>query len=450
MSLWGDIRKAWGNLVNLEQLTGPDRERLGRYAEGYNYYTGAHRAQLVTRLGQADDNVALNFTGLIVNRAVTMLMGKGVHMTMPDDRTQELVYTAWDASSGDILLHKLAQHGAVYGTCYVKIIPEGATYKGQTTFRLIALDPYLMEIQTDPEDIDTVRRYVMRFVTEMNGKETARREIVEENEAGTGWVILNQYSNHGTGGQWHDLYEPVDWPWPFPPIVHWQNLPMAGALYGKADIGDVIALQDRVNFVASNISKIVRYHAHPKTWGKGIGTKSNQSWGADEMLMFSGDNAAIANLEMQSDLASSREFMLTLRQAMFDVSQTVDMSSMADKVGSLTNFGLRVLFMDALAKLNTKQELYGEAIEEINRRMCLISGYGDDGGEVEWDDPLPVNEAETAAADLFELQNGLVSKETVATRRGNNWQQEVERMGQEQAMGDSVGAAILRAFNNGA
>jgi hypothetical protein len=78
------------------------------------------------------------------------------------------------------------------------------------------------------------------------------------------------------------------------------------------------------------------------------------------------------NSKPLGDLASSQQFLLTLRQSLFDITQTVDISSMTDKLGALTNFGLRVLYADALAKLEQKRRLYGDALLDINRD-CLPS-----------------------------------------------------------------------------
>ncbi len=100
------------------------------------------------------------------------------------------------------------------------------------------------------------------------------------------------------------------------------------------------------------------------------------------MPVFSGDNALISNLEMQSDLTSSQQFLMNLRQSLFDISRTVDITSLSDKLGALTNFGLRVLFLDAMAKIGTKQEIYGEALTEINHRLLVIGEIDPvDGGE---------------------------------------------------------------------
>lgn len=452
-----DLKRAWGNLLNMGEWYDAERRvRVERYATLSDYYIGAHRKQLRVREGQADDNIALNFAGLVVNRGVAMLLGDGLEFDLGGEDNLEYIKAVWKANRKDILMQKLAQFGGIFGTSYVKILPDALTgADGQPLPRLMPLDPMLMTVNTDPEDIDTVEKYVMRYNVTMNGMETARRETVERvlNADGdpVSWTITNEYANTATGGRWALLYDPIDWLYPFPPIVHWQNQPIAGSVYGRSDIGDVVDLQDRVNFVASNISKIIRYHAHPKTWGRNtMGASDKQSWGADEMVIFKGDNALVSNLEMQSDLASSRAYLMELRQALFDISQTVDLTSLSDKLGSLTNFGLRVLFFDALAKLGAKQELYGEGLMELNYRLQVLAEIANpEYGKVNWPDPLPTNETEQVTADQFEIDQKLVSRETIAKRRGYDWETEQERIQGEQAQGDNIGAAILRTFNSG-
>ncbi len=168
------------------------------------------------------------------------------------------------------------------------------------------------------------------------------------------------------------------------------------------------------------------------------------------MIVYSDQNALIQNLEMQSDLSSSLSFIRYLRQALFDVSRAVDIDSMADKLGSLTNFGLRVLYQDAISKLEEKRGLYAEAIVEINHRLLELAGAPDtDGGEVVWPDVMPENELEVATAIKTDLELGLVSKQTAAGLRGYVWEDEEERMSDERVASDNVGAALLRAFGRG-
>jgi len=493
MSFFTDLREAVRNLALLgDVLQGERRARFERAATEREYYEGDHRQQLVVKQGQANDNITANFTGLVVDRGISMLLGQGVTFDLPGDpvRTndpqtgvviqedqpnQAYIDEVWEANKRDILLHKLAQFGGMHGTPYLRIYPDGVesrTEENKLVPRLVPLDPAYMEVIPMPEDIDTVLMYRMTFsIVDGAGKRRNRKEEVERvqvavDEQGnptsepdqiagmmdSGWMISN-YIN-GENGGW-ELISEETWPYEFPPIIHWQNLPLAGSVYGKPDVSpDVIELQDRINFVAGNINRIIRYHAHPKTWGRMFGSTTQMSWGADDMIISQSPDAMLANLEMQSDLVSSREFLHDLRKSLFDITRTVDVDSIADKLGALTNFGVRVLFMDALAKLQSKQQLYGEALSEVNHRLLVIAGINPSGGgTVVWPDPLPTSEQEDITGLTFDLQNELVSKETASTARGYDWITERNRINAEkeeqQSQSDNIGALFLRNFERG-
>lgn len=468
MSILDNIRTAAVNwLFQGEELSDPAlAARMKAYATQRAYQMGQQKRQIKVKPGQADDNIVINFCELVVERSVSLLLGKGITFDLPgDDESQEDVYLGdvWRLNKQNIFLHLLAQFGAVYGTCFVKIIPDGLDYGGQAYPRLVRLHPAWMTVDTDPEDQDRVLRYIMRYNTKRGGKEIARKEVTEAyfakatDEQGqmwqtseiAGWTISNYIASNDTRGQWQETGV-IDWQYPFAPIHHWQNLPNAESCYGKSDIDGLFDVQDRFNFVSSNVSKIIRYHAHPKTWARGFNAPNNASWGADEMVIASGHDAMVANLEMGSDLSSSRAFANDLRQSLFDLARTVDLTSISDKIGGLTNFGLRVLFMDALNKNGTKRELYENGLTEINHRLLVLGGQTEtDGGQVIWPDPLPVNETESAQAVTSDLAAGIVSKQTASTKRGYEWADEQERIEQDAASQSNIGAQLLGAFTNG-
>ena len=77
----------------MERLTEAERYR--------NYRQGNQRRQLRVRVNQHDDNVTLNFTGLVVDRSVTMLFGKGVEFDLPGEGAtpeDEYIAAVWAAS----------------------------------------------------------------------------------------------------------------------------------------------------------------------------------------------------------------------------------------------------------------------------------------------------------------------------------------------------------------
>lgn len=429
----------------LEQLLGQEYvKKQGEMDLHRAYRKGNHKAPIKT----ADDAIIVNFIGLQVDRSVASLFGKEPSFDLPgesDSPAQLFIDEVWRTNRKMNTLKQLATYGAEAGTCYVKILPDGAISRdGKLIPRLVVLDPATVSMDALPEDVETIFRYTIAYTI---GERAVKQ--VSEHDAETGYWTITDYESI-KGGKWTVTNQQV-WEYDFAPIVSWQNLPEVGSVYGRPDItADLIDLQDKINFVSSNTAKIIKYHAYPKTWARGFQNTGKIAWGVDEMVTTSDPNAMIQNLEMQSDLSSSLSFIRYLRQAMFDVARSVDIDSLADKLGSLTNFGLRVLYQDALSKLEEKRGLYGEGIVEINRRLLELAGAPDtDGGEVEWPDLLPANESEVAQAIKTDLELGLVSKQTAAGMRGYSWADEEERMAGEKVASDNVGAALLRAFGQG-
>jgi len=416
------------------------------------YRTGAQRPQIKIKPMQADDNVIINLCGLIADRSVSALFGKGFEINYPGEGDESAlgVYleTQLDANNQEVLFHRLGLYGVEGGTCYIKFVPD-ADY-----IRLIAIDPAWVTLETDPEDFERVTVYVIAYKVGTGDGEIARKQIIKINPDTGGWIIQDWQADMNSHGKFY-LVRQVDWQFDFAPILYWQNLP-SNEVYGQADLTpDVIQLQDRINFLASNINRIIRYHAHPMRYMTGGANADKLTLGPDEILRL-GTGDTLQQLEMQSDLAGSLRFLELLRQSIMDTTRTVDISSMTDRVGALTNFGLRVLWRDALSKIETKRELYGDAIIEMLRRLLIIGGINEttatayvSGISIVWPDVLDADEREQVAALKTDVELGILSKQTAAQLRGYDWQVETERLKEEAAASDNVGAAILRAFRQG-
>jgi hypothetical protein len=126
------------------------------------------------------------------------------------------------------------------------------------------------------------------------------------------------------------------------------------------------------------------------------------------------------------------------------------LSTIKDRLGQLTNFGLRVLYKDALDRLAVKRALYGDALIETNRRLLELSGAGPDRQTaLHWPDPLPENAVELRQAAKLDQELDIASKETIAATLGYDWAVEQERKAAEATQEGDVGTAILRAFERG-
>jgi len=477
-----NVYKFFVDFPDPADLYGTKQEYQEEIEKRREYRAGEQKKQLRVKLGKPDDNLRSNMIGKIVDQSVYLLLSSGVEFDLPGEEEtpeEQWLNACWKANKKDIFLKDCAYNAADAGIGYIKIQPNAliGQYGEQMDAvfpRLINIDPKNMTVDTNPEDFEQVIRYTIEFVTAgPDNKPRRRREITEhvgasydENgnaTSGEYWEISNWVKDYGK--QWDLMDTPVIWadeqgvPYDFPPIIHGKNLPNPNNVIGRPDImEDVLELQDKRNFNASNINKIIRYHAHPKTYGIDISPlpkskdSTDSSWDPDQMVIFTGGtNPKIANLEMQSDLASSIQFYDMLGKQMFDQTNTVDVTAFRDKLGQLTNFSVRVLFQEAIWKMNIKRELFGDMLRELNHRLLVVGGQANtDPGEIVWPDAvLPVNVKEVIEEQKAELAMGIVSKQTISQERGRDYEQEQERMSSEQANDTNIGAEILKTFEAG-
>jgi hypothetical protein len=407
-----------------------------------SYYSGNHRPQLRVKMGQQDDNITQNYLGLAVDRSVSRLLRGGVMFVLPEGAENQQAYIdkVWELNKINILLYQAALHGTVFGTAYLKILPDELQDPyddtGMLYPKLVPLFPGWVRMKSDPQDADKIIEYVVSYKVTDEGKEVVYRETSTLN--GDGWDILME--KRVGWGNWETLSN-ARWAHDFAPIVHWKNLPSMNSMYGDSDIDDAVNIQDKSNFVASNTGKIIKFHASPTTILSGVSADKVKPVdnAPNAMYAISDPNGKAYNLEMSSELASSRLFGLDLRQSIFDITREVDISSISDKIGALTNFGLRVLWSDALDKNATKRTLYGDAFAEVNRRLLSLTGLtgsATNPGVVKFGEAIVVNVLEEMLVDEKALSLGIVDKQTIAEKYQDryklSWEELQERKQESQ------------------
>lgn len=453
MGIKETVRTWFVNLFDLDDLyNSAQKERAKRLEELSAYYDGDHKKQIKVRPFRFDDNIVINLCRLIIDKAVSSLVGDpddgdGVYWTFPSDNGEETpkhvqwLTDVWDGNNRPILLHKNALSGALSGFPAIKTVPDG-----EGGIQLKNIDPNILTVETDPQDVEKIVAYTITYVVLENDKHVRYREVTKQN--GESWVVETQRMR-GTD-RWEAVGPPVLWAYPFPPILTWQNLPAIGTPYGRSDIEDVIGIQDRYNFLVSNLSKIVRLYAHPFRYARGLTPQQiedSMSSAPGEMPAYQGDGE-IAQLSSEGDMPGALLFVQSLREVMFAISREIDVQSMKDKVGAITNFALRVLYRDFLDKLGTKRMLYGAAYQELNRRLLILGGLEPETCAIHWPDPLPVDDVAEINAITSDLNLGLVSKQTARDIRGYDNEQETERMQKESTASGNAGAELLKNFFN--
>jgi len=442
------------NDANREYLA--RKQRIEHYRE---YYEGEHRPPLKT------DNVILNLCGQAVNDMTSFIASepplvrlnggfdrvKNAQGVLEEVRSPEQIQLDlfWQQNNLAEWLIDVLLSGQVAGHTFVRlIVDDGLQWEEvasgvNASVRVELLDPLFTQAFWRPSNRKEVLWYRLSWKEE---KEERRQDVVPmwlyENrkpELTDGWLIV-EYGE--TRGKTFVEIGRDEWLYPFAPIVDWKNKHEPFDFYGCSDLAYVCNLNDRVNFIASNTAKIIKYHAHPKTVVLGAAASQVVPTPVEGILTIDEEGARIENLEMQSDLASSMNYQQQLEAKFFAATGVVDLATVRDKLGQITNFGVRMMFSKQLAQATMKQRLYGDGLAEISRRVMAIIGVTVDKPKVMWKDPLPLNEIEAIQVAATAINLEIESRQTATERLGFDFAMEQAQIAEERQ--DQLQAQVER------
>lgn len=438
------VLEAW-----YEDVTAEERRRVDLYARVWAAYFSEGPKPLAVKRGKPDDNVRVNLVKLIIRTAVAYLFGKEPLFVLPSSESEGQADTAtawlndvWTANHKMALLQKVAMNGAACGHVFLKILPprRPGDYP-----RLVNLSPSFVQVLTDPDDVDRAVRYLIEYTTTGRKREAVSiRQSVEVDDAGR-WTVTEERCVNG--GHWETI-QAIRWPYDWCPIVDTQNLTLPNVYYGMADIEeDTLELNHATNFSLSNLQRILRYHAHPKTWGRGF-TAQQFNIGADETIILPGENSELHNLEMTGDLSSLIQLYEKLKQAVHETTGTPEIATgKLENAGQLSGVALEIMFAPLVQKTEEKRLLYGEMLVEINRRLLDMGGFGSGNRvSITWPEVLPKNAMEERQVAMMDEGLG-ISKETLQEKLGYDPEQERER---RETNATDFGDEILKRFDAGA
>jgi len=411
------------------------RELCGR---SLAYYQGDHKKHLRTT-GKHDDNTVINMWKTAVDREVSFLFPDMVRLELSEiDETEaeDVLRKGWDANQGARALRKMARNGCLYGHVFVKIVPPRNPASALDTDRyprLLVLPTANMLAWWKADDAGEVLWYENRWTV---GGMDYRQDTVRTDG---GWLIVDWqreadssgYRSQQTQAAWEKVGE-ATWNYALGPVLDWPHLDPIAGYYGDNE-AKLLDLNDRINKSFSDVARILRYHASPRTIGTGMSADKVVETAIDSFYTVEDPQAKIYNLEMQSDLASSMQFITSLKEAFLAQKRVVVMTGSAADFQRVTNYGVKTIFIDPLAKVGEVQSNYRYAIISLSQRMRMLLGEPDYYSEirVRFPDPLPADPKESI--DVLKEQDalGIVSKETMAREQGLNWDEEQARMMEE-------------------
>lgn len=423
------------NMQSLAQAPTPqeDQERKRRMMDAWKAYRGEFQPPLKVAADQPDDNVISNRCAPIVDKGVSFLFGQVLKIEATDETSetdtdkQDFLKGLWgDDDERMTLLSQMAINGGVCGQVFVRICaPEG-----QMKFpRLVVLDPLLVRIVTDPEDIGCTLAYVIEYpaINEFQKRQVIARidpdglaSIAGKYDIDDTWTITN-YTRRGQLGVWYQVGEREEWPYPFAPIFTAQNLPNPNEVWGVPDLTpDIIGQNKVLNFIQSNTSRVIKFHGHPKTYATGL-SATQINIGVDDLLCLPSPDSKIQNLEMHGNLQDHLNFAAIIRANIDEQSRVPAVALGREEMlpkGNISGVALQLLFQPLIEKTTQKQRLYGCMIRDISRAALVLIGkltieeYEDYPIDLHWQSLLPSDDLQSAQTMLVYQQLG-VSQYTI-------------------------------------
>ena len=414
------------------------RTRQRMIGAARNYYLGEQWRPLLST-DTVDHNVTINLCRQVVDRQVAFLFPDMPRLELVEGRQtddERALNDAWAAVGGVLRLTEMALTGALAGHVFARVHPGD---EEDQPVRLVSLDPALVLRWWSPDDVERTLWYEVQYEA---GGGLVRQDIVRE--AG-GWRIVD-WAYERTS--WRKTGETA-WNSALGPVVDWAWDALPHRAYGAGEI-EHRELNDHVNAVASDISKILHHHGSPRTVVTGGGDVKQVETGPDRLFSIANPDAKVYNLEMQSDLSAAMNYVQMLERAFFAQSRVVRLSGDVQDMQRVTNLGIRALYIDQLAKTEDLRRRFEWGIQEISRRMLALMGRTPQRPRVHWPDPLPQDPLQTVELMERERQLGLVSKATMAHSLRIDWGIEQERMREDEGLTDVLLEQLATAPGFGA
>lgn len=432
-----------------------DLDRKRQMRDAWKAYRGEFAKPLKVDRDQPDDNVLVNFCGPIVDKGASWLFGKPVKIEATDEAggedtpLQDFLNGFWgDDDDKMSLLSDAADNGGVCGQSFVKLIPA----QGQMKYpRLVVLDPLICRIVTAPDDCSLVLAYVIEY--DLPGG-LQKRQIIARVDPDGGASVAGEYDLDDTwtitdyirrttstqqDSTWHQV-KTEEWPYPFAPIFTNKNLPNPNESWGIPDLTpDIIEQNKTLIFLLSNLSRIIKYHGHPKTYATGMGnTQLNVS--VDETICLPSPDSKLGTLLPMDNFAGILSVLATI---MSNIDQQSRVPAVAlgrqdqlPRLGNISGVALSLMFQPLIEKTELKQRLYGKMIREVSRAALVLSGLvpieqmEDCKIGLHWPPLLPADNL-VAAQEAVLLQQLGVSESTIFAGLGYDADDEADKKAAE-------------------
>ena len=382
------------------EINDEDRKRAKRIENAWKAYEGDFKKPFDKMPDEPDMNIISNRVVEFVNASNDFLFAKELQITCDEGSpadAQKFLDDCWGRKETRIpFLLRLGLNGAMAGSAFLRIVPG----KKKGKFRLVEIDPCIINVKTAPQDCQTVLLYCIEYGVDgkdANGKpnRTYYREEISridpeynaDNQEDTleaqmdedvTWSIQHWTQQISSGmapksGDWIPAGDPYIWPYPFSPIFSCQNLPRPNSFWGYPDVmPSVIELNDSLNLVQSgvNIERKIRRILVGR--GMGEGTVHVQP---GKIMQTPLPEQMIEAVQVASTTADDLAFAANLRS---DIDEEVGIPGVATGridllPRGITGIAIELLYGPALKKTDKKRCTYGEMIIDVSKALLVLN-----------------------------------------------------------------------------
>lgn len=399
-------------LVN-QSITTEEMRRVNRELEHWKIYKGQHWK---TQRPPGEPQVTANYSKAFVDKGVAFLMGKGFNIKTKSEAmniTKPVLDDVWDDNTRELLALDMAQSGGITGNAWIKVAieefdreidPIQAEEYPNGRIRLIVLPSFSVFPTWDGHDKEKMVRCKIMYPIYIENEKpdgSIDREQHWYREVITRGLIREYVDDRLIDERENSLGEI--------PVVRVRNLPVSGEPLGMSDLDDVIPLQHELNAKVTDISDIINYHAAPITLVFGAKVK-NLEKGARKIWGGLPKDGDVKNLELDSELEASLNYVNLVKTAMFELAKMPeDAFGRNMNVSNTSGVALHIRNQPLMELTRTKWITYGEGIQKINRLILLsamviehpsldikafkkLSGVEKYWTETEFPNPLPKDE----------------------------------------------------------
>ena len=410
-------------------MTNEDKERLKDYQNFWNFYNGYQWENIVE-----DDKpeTTTNWCARFVNKYVAMEFNSGFLFKF-DPEVEEITVPflngVWDDNDGSDLMAKVGQSKSVTGDGYVHIYyespeeindPFGMYPKGRIRLFNIPSGLVFPKYKDGYNDnFDALESVTIMYPVEIKGVLGGVKEK----------IVRYVYTNE-TISRFEDGVEDYIIPnrYGVIPIVPFRNLALVGSMFGQSDLKDLVGLNTEYNLKNSDISQILDYNSAPTTVVQGA-KPHNLEKGANRVWCVP-EKAKVYNLELESDLAASNNYIDRVRDSIYNVGSMPKLAIGGETAPSnLSGLALQIAFMPLTDLINQKRVQSAKSITYMNKVILKI---GLKEGLIEvpenmdmfklfshriwWGDLLPKDRTVELEQIQLELKAGLTTREDAMTR----------------------------------